>query len=60
MGSVGLSSASSFGSEVRAGVGFLSRFCFAVMELGGQVALCDGVSVGDGLHWGPRVKETVV
>ena len=57
MGSVGLSSASSFGSEVWAGVGFLSRFCFAVMELGGQVSLCDGIGVGDSLHWGPRVRE---
>lgn len=50
MSSVCLSSASSCGNEVRAGVGFLSRFCFAVMELGGQVALCDGVSIGDSLQ----------
>lgn len=50
MSSVGPSSASSCGNEVQAGVGFLSRFCFAVMELGGQVALCDGVSVGNNLQ----------
>lgn len=33
---------------MQTGIGFLSRFSFAVTELGGQVAVCDGVSVSDG------------
>lgn len=32
---------------MQAGVGFLSRFSFAVTELGGQLAICDRVSVSD-------------
>lgn len=43
---------------MRAGVGFLSRFCFAVMELGGQVALCDGVSIGDSLQGSAERMES--
>lgn len=32
---------------MQAGVGFLSMFSFAVTELGGQMAICDRVSVSD-------------